>query len=129
MKKLFKRLHDWYQNMLPERWRGKNGLAFLFLMWIVIFIFEGFWLVTGETDLYLLLGMPGFFLVITFVIVMWGLELFKKEKKLADYNVATELDRDKLVNIQVGTTCYVKKTKWIYTYSKIGKNSFTWSPV
>ena len=80
MKKLFQRLHDWYQSVLPERWRGKTGLAFLFLMWIVIFIFEGFWLVTGETDLWLLLGMPGFFAIITFIILRYGLEVIGKNR-------------------------------------------------
>ena len=120
MKKLFQRLHDWYQNVLPEGWRGKTGLVGLFILWIVIFIFEGYYLISGETDLYLLLGMPGFFLVITFVIVVWGLELFKKEKIVANYIVDTIKERENIFYPFLDMTCYVKETEQKYKYTVTG---------
>ena len=61
---------------LIEKFKGKTGIVGLFLLWIVIFIFEGYWIISGETDLYLLLGCPGFFAILTFIIMKWSLKLF-----------------------------------------------------
>lgn len=76
MKKLIEKIYNWYQSELPERWGGKTGLAGLFLFWVVILIFELYWLLSGVTDLYLLVGCPVFFGILTFVIMKWSLKLF-----------------------------------------------------
>lgn len=81
MKKLFERIYNWYQSKLPERWKGKTGVFGIVLMWVVaIPTFEIYWLVTGVRDLWVLLGMPGFFGIITFIILRYGLEVIRKKK-------------------------------------------------
>lgn len=66
----------WYQSVLPEKWKGKTGIGWLMFMWLVIAIFETYWLVTGVRDPYAIIGMPVFFGILTFVIGKWSLKIF-----------------------------------------------------
>lgn len=71
-----KKLYEWYQNMFPKKWKGKNGVGFLIFMWIMIAIFESYWLLTGNRDLWAIIGMPIFFGLLTLIIAKWSLRLF-----------------------------------------------------
>ena len=71
-----KKFYEWYQNLLPKKWKGKNGIGFLILMWFMIAIFEGYWLLTGNRDPWAIIGMPVFFGILTLIIAKWSLRLF-----------------------------------------------------
>jgi len=45
-------------------------------MWVLVIIFEIFWITTGNDDPYAIIGMPVFFGVITFIIGKWSLEIW-----------------------------------------------------
>jgi hypothetical protein len=53
-----------------------NGAAFLIFMWVVIAIFETYWLITGVRDPWAIIAMPAFFGVLSFVIMKWSLRWF-----------------------------------------------------
>ena len=53
-----------------------DGVIGLAAFWVVIIIFEGYWIWAGETDLWLLIGFPVYFGILTFVIAKWSLKLF-----------------------------------------------------
>ena len=56
--------------------KKQKGIKFLIAWWLVIGIFEAHWLTTGVTDLWAVIGLPGFAAVLTFIIAKWSLRLF-----------------------------------------------------
>lgn len=73
---MLEKLNKWFQSILPEKWKGKNGVGFLMFMWVVIIIFEVFWFATGNRDPYAIYGMPAFFAILTFIIGKWSLKIW-----------------------------------------------------
>jgi len=68
---------NWYNKVAPKKWKGKGGkIGFLMFMWVLVIIFEIFWITTGNDDPYAIIGMPVFFGVITFIIGKWSLEIW-----------------------------------------------------